>query len=86
VAAIDDGSGARFVNANEAVPLTPLVLAVTWYTPVVAFARTVTLAWPSALVVDVAPKGKVALAPFIGAVKVTSAPLTGFPMLSLTVA
>jgi hypothetical protein len=44
------------------------------------------LTWPWALVVAVLPSGKVALAPLVGAEKVTLTPETGLPYLSVTVA
>src|SRR5947199_268780 len=49
-------------------------------------ALAVSLAWPLAPVVTVAPPGKVALAPLPGAANVTLTPDTGLPNWSVTVA
>ena len=82
------GGAPRFVSEKFA-EVAPVALATTLYgPPEVAFAvKTAEVATPLAFVVAVfTPPAKVPLAPLVGAVKVTSTPLTGLFPASVTVA
>src|ERR1700730_8944667 len=82
------GGGARFVSEKFA-DVAPVALATTLYgPPAVAFAvNTAEVAIPLAFVVAVfSPPAKLPLAPLVGAVNVTSTPLTGLFPASVTVA
>ena len=82
------GGGAGFVNEKFA-DVAPVALATTLYgPPAVALAVNVAdVATPLAFVVAVfSPPAKVPLAPLVGAVNVTTTPLTGLFPASVTVA
>src|ERR1700730_2574821 len=82
------GGGARFVSEKFA-DVAPVALATTLYgPPAVAFAVNIAeVAIPLAFVVAVfSPPAKLPLAPLVGAVNVTSTPLTGLFPASITVA
>ena len=75
---------------NEKLADSPGTVAVTMYGPAVLFAvKTGEVATPAAVVTAVtvvAPPAKLPLAPVVGAVNVTVAPLTTLPPESFTVA
>jgi len=84
VAAIEAGGPEVFVRLKLVVAVTPATVAVTTSAPMVPLAvNTDDVATPLALVVSVsvyeALEANVPLAPAVGAVKVTNAPLTGDP-------
>jgi hypothetical protein len=88
VAAIDGAGPAVFVREKLAVPGTPGADATTRYDPAMPFAVNATaVATPEAFVVAVfTPPANVPLGPLAGGVKVTTTPLIGLKLASLTVA
>ena len=88
VAVICAAGPARFVSRNEAGAAVPGMEAITVYDPAVPLAVKGVVAAPVESVVTVAdvPVAKVPVAPVPGALNVTVTPLTGFPVLSVTVA
>jgi hypothetical protein len=86
---IEAGPPGLLVSEKDALPETPVVAATTAYEPTILLAVNATEATPDTLVVAeivVTPPVNLPLAPLVGAVNVTVAPLMGLLFESFTVA